>query len=282
MSRWKKIVAVAVAAVVVSGAGAAGAAWALADDAPPARRLIAPAGDASSRALTGGAINETTFTEITPCRLVDTRLAGGKIAAGTSRIYTVGGAGPAFASQGGKTNGCGIPAGATAIEATVTAVDSGSGFLRVWPANVAAPNATFMNFTPTFNASNTGTVAINKCAGICVLGRDLAVRSFGSATHLVIDVNGYYERQMVAYLNEYGTLISSNRTVSAAKLGTGEYEVIFDRKVSDCVLMGGVAYGYSGSGSAAPRLGKPNGVVILTYNPAGALTNLPAYVEVAC
>ena len=42
--------------------------------------------------------------------------------------------------QGGTTGGCAIPAGATAVEASVSAVTpSASGFSRAWPAGTAQP-----------------------------------------------------------------------------------------------------------------------------------------------
>ena len=281
MNRFQKLGAVAAAVVLVSVAGAAGASWALDKQGAPASGLVAPANNVSTRALTGGGVNETTFTEINPCRLVDTRSTGGKIAAGATRIFTVASTGPAFAAQGGKANGCGIPAGATSIEATFSAIDAGDGFLRVWPANAAEPNATFMNFTPTFNASNTGTVAINKCPSICFIGRDLAVKAFGASTHVVVDVNGYYERKMAAYVSSLGTLFTSNRAVSAARLGTGTYEVIFDRDVSNCIYLATIAGG-GGSAATGPRNLTPNGVLISTRNAAGTLADSPIYVEVTC
>lgn len=281
MNRFQKLGAVAAAVVLVSVAGAAGASWALDKQGAPASGLVAPANNVSTRALTGGGVNETTFTEINPCRLVDTRSTGGKIAAGATRIFTVASTGPAFAAQGGKANGCGIPAGATSIEATFSAIDAGDGFLRVWPANAAEPNATFMNFTPTFNASNTGTVAINKCPSICFIGRDLAVKAFGASTHVVVDVNGYYERKMAAYVFSDGTLFTSNRAVSAVRTGLGTYEVTFDRNISNCIPRASRA-AFGGTASAVPRSGNLNGVIVLARTDAGALADSAIYVEVTC
>ena len=44
---------------------------------------------------------------------------------------------------------------ATAIEASVTAVDAQNGFLRMRPAGRSQPNATFMSYDEAFNVSNT-------------------------------------------------------------------------------------------------------------------------------
>ncbi|MCB0971199.1 MAG: tandem-95 repeat protein, partial [Acidimicrobiales bacterium] len=88
-----------------------------------------------------GATTTVTFTvvgavyvPITPCRVVDTRVSGGALGDREIRDYAVSGSGGAFAGQGGQANGCGIPEGALAVEASVTAVSpADSGFFRAWP-----------------------------------------------------------------------------------------------------------------------------------------------------
>src|SRR5690606_6938747 len=102
------------------------------------------------------------------------------------------GAGPEFAAQGGRAGGCDIPASATLVELTITAVDARSGFLRVWPAGASMPNATFLNYDDAFNVSTTGAVTLCRPGAVgCTDGNDLAVRAFGNRTHLVIDVQAY-------------------------------------------------------------------------------------------
>lgn len=127
------------------------------------------------------------FDDVTPCRLADTRHdpRGSLPADATRTIQVTGDDGP-FAEQGGTIGGCGIGGGTTAVEVSVTAVGPrGSGFTRVWPADVAPPRATFLNFTPARSITNTGTVA---------LGADgqLTLGGFGTASHYVIDVQGAY------------------------------------------------------------------------------------------
>ncbi len=46
------------------------------------------------------------FTPVTPCRIIDTRLAGGPIAGGTTRNFAVAGA-AGFAAQGGMPRAAG-------------------------------------------------------------------------------------------------------------------------------------------------------------------------------
>ncbi|MCB0977641.1 MAG: hypothetical protein KDB02_09300 [Acidimicrobiales bacterium] len=128
------------------------------------------------------------FTAVNPCRIVDTRLAGGSLAAGTSRVFRVTGTDD-MAPQGGIASGCGVPVTATAVEATISVVDpAGTGYLRAWPADGPAPTATVANFHRRVNVSNTGAATIAIDSGTA----DIAVRSYGSRTHVVIDIEGWY------------------------------------------------------------------------------------------
>lgn len=84
------------------------------------------------------------YVPATPCRVVDTRVAGGQVPANGQRTWQVTGT-TGFAPQGGTA--CGVPTGATAVEATVTAVGpSTTGFLRIWPAGGPVPTATILNY----------------------------------------------------------------------------------------------------------------------------------------
>jgi hypothetical protein len=284
MNRWTKIGAAAAALALVAGVGITGSAFAGGDpDAQPPSTGASPDGSGDTKIL-GGNNNETTFVAISPCRIIDTRLAGGKLdpAAG-SRVFDVAGTGATFAAQGGKAGGCSIPLNATAIEATITAVEAQSGFLRAWPANQAAPNATFLNYDDAFNVSNTGAVGINGCTGICLINTDLRLRAFGNPTHVVVDVNGYYIRQPAANVAADGSIIDSNRASDANRLFAGEYEVIFDRDVTDCVYTATPAN--AGTGFTAvvdPRSGNANAVYVAISNQAGTEVDSEFFVDVTC
>jgi hypothetical protein len=127
-----------------------------------------------------------------PCRVVDTRQqAEGRVtpvgAAPGSREFRVAGNGALFASQGGRADGCDIPDGVDAVEVSLTAVSpSGIGFVRLTPNNGAQPNATFLNFAGT-GITNTGTVTLSDTPE-----RDLKVWVYGAATHIALDVQGYF------------------------------------------------------------------------------------------
>ena len=128
------------------------------------------------------------YTPITPCRIMDTRVAGGALANREIRDVRVTGDGADFAAQGGLADGCGIPAEATAIEASITAVDpSDSGFFRAWPTGESMPNATFMNFDRGMDITNTGSITIDPDDD-----QYLRIRDFGGTSHYVIDIQGYW------------------------------------------------------------------------------------------
>jgi hypothetical protein len=280
MHGWKKVAAAAVVVAALSGAGIA---WAQ-EGSQPGPAPVASNDLANPGRALGGGITESNFVTINPCRLVDTRQAGGAFTPNTTRRFDVRGGGATFAAQGGKANGCGIPtSGVSGVEVTVTSVTANAtGFLRLFPSS--EPNATFMNYTNVFNASNTGTVAI--CATGCPANQDLAVKNYGGTTQVVIDVQGYYAEPMAAKINANGTIARQSRVVAAASAGTGVYTVSFDRNVSACTysVSPDNDAGFS-SGSqvmTAPVVGSPNVVLVRTKNAANASVNQSFYLEVIC
>jgi subtilisin family serine protease len=139
----------------------------------------------------GSPNNESlTFTPVTPCRIVDTRIAGGVIPPGGLRSYDVYGDGATIGSQGGNPAGCFSPQGEPrAVHLNVASVPvAGQGNLRLFPFNTPTPNASVVNYrTSAQNISNAVTV---KMCFQCT--KDVNVQSFAGTTHVVIDVLGYY------------------------------------------------------------------------------------------
>ena len=127
------------------------------------------------------------YVAVVPCRVVDTRVAGGALASGVERDFAVTGSG-SLASQGGAVGGCGVPVGAVAVEASVTAVaPSGVGYARLWPAGSSMPNATFLNFGRGQAVTNTGALSLAGSGA-----KQLSLRSFGGPSGYMIDILGYY------------------------------------------------------------------------------------------
>jgi hypothetical protein len=81
------------------------------------------------------------YTPVTPCRIIDTRIAGGPLAVGTPRNFFV--TGTDYSAQGGSPAGCGVPHGpATAAVINLAAVNAtGLGHLRITPFGRAMPQA---------------------------------------------------------------------------------------------------------------------------------------------
>lgn len=134
----------------------------------------------------GDSAADLVFTPVAPCRIADTRLAGGVIAANASRLFDLDGSN--LSSQGGSATGCGLPFGVvTAAVLTMTVVSpAGPGYLTGYGFNSPVPLAATMVYAQG-DVLSTTTVNPLVPGG----GNDFNVYTF-SATHLVIDVVGYY------------------------------------------------------------------------------------------
>jgi uncharacterized repeat protein (TIGR01451 family) len=122
----------------------------------------------------GGALR---FVPVTPCRIADTRdpdgpFGGPILAAATPRDFNI------------PSSSCGIPANAAAYSLNLSVVPTGPlGYLTVWPAGQTQP------FVATLNSDG----RIKGNAAIAPAGVNGAISVFAtSATHLIIDINGYF------------------------------------------------------------------------------------------
>lgn len=147
--------------------------------------------------ILGKSDQDLLFTPVTPCRLIDTRLAGGALAAGTQRGFLV--TGNDLSAQGGSATGCGVPFGPTsaALINFVAIGATGPGNLQAWawtPSSPPAPNASILNFNSSFNLANG--IAVPICDPIKYAGCDseLLIRANFNTTHVVADVVGYFRR----------------------------------------------------------------------------------------
>jgi hypothetical protein len=154
-------------------------------------------GGPASPAVLGASAADLVYTPVAPCRIIDTRLAGGVLVPGTPRNFFV--AGTAFFDlQGGTAGGCGVPSGpATAALVNFVAVQpAGPGNLRAWAFGGAVPNSSVINYAAVAGLNIANGLAIPLCdqaVAACGPG-DLTVRADASATHLVADVVGYFRK----------------------------------------------------------------------------------------
>jgi hypothetical protein len=270
MRQWQKL-----AACVAAGAIAAGGwVWAAAGASSPTAHLPARANAAAPAAAVDTAV-ESKYTPITPCRIIDTRNAGGKLAAGGTRSFVATGT-TGFTTQGGTSAGCGIPSAASAIQVAVTAVTAtGNGLLRIYPANTGVPNAAFLNYTKAFNVSSAGSITLARTGSY-----DFKVTNVGYTTHAVVDVQGYYVKPMWARMNYGGTLVSASRVTGIQQLVPGEVWVTFDRDVVNCAITVSGMY----SGTVANAYPNGGGVVdVITRDLASnTVVDRPSYLTVTC
>ncbi|GAA1986071.1 hypothetical protein [Microbacterium pumilum] len=175
---------------------------------------------------------ETTFVPISPCRIADTRVAGGAIAANATRAFYVQGT-SGFLPQGGTVGGCDIPAGATAVALSAAVTDAGAaGNMTAYPTGGSSGSG-FINVTPGQVTRASGTFAIAPS------GKSLTVRNrSGAPAGIVLDVQGYYVPPLEAMIDPAGTPYSgSSRVLGATQVSTGVYDVRFDRQVVYCSVV---------------------------------------------
>jgi PKD repeat protein len=122
------------------------------------------------------------FFTVTPCRVVDTRLTAGPLA------------GPALVAGGERVIGigglaCSIPASAIAIATNVTvAGGSQPGYLTLWPATLARPMASSINFRAGQTRANNQLIRLSSdgTGAIAVFNGSVG------AIHMILDVVGYF------------------------------------------------------------------------------------------
>ena len=129
------------------------------------------------------------FFPVTPCRVVDTRLATGPLG------------GPALAANSSRTfpiqsSPCNLPATAQAYSMNFTAVPQGPlGFLTTWPADQAQPLVSTLN-------ANLGGVTANAAIVPAAANGDISV-FVSNPSDVVIDVNGYFAPPAAGGLSLY-------------------------------------------------------------------------------
>jgi hypothetical protein len=127
---------------------------------------------------TPGAWANVGFNPITPFRVLDTRfgvgLSGKQLAGdGNVRSVSIAGVGP-------------IPSQAKAVALNLTITEpTAASFFTIWPAGVARPNASNINFVAGQDLANFANVKLGS------LGR-LSLYLNSGATHVIMDVGGYF------------------------------------------------------------------------------------------
>jgi hypothetical protein len=136
----------------------------------------------------GDLTQDLVFTPVTPCRIVDTRIAGGAIGAGQTRNFAAT-AQSSYASQGGDAGNCGLlTTGLTAVALNVTAVTpEGAGYAAVFQYNSTRPGTSSVNYAAGDIVNN----AIISRIPNPIEAFDFSLFTYASS-HYVVDIVGYF------------------------------------------------------------------------------------------
>lgn len=135
------------------------------------------------------------FTPITPCRIVDTRNAGGVIPTASSRVFK--GWAANYSAQGGSATNCNLPQSTDVAALSVNLlviVPSGEGWIAAWPVGTTMPLVSNLNYKAGDVLANSAILKINQTSA------DFNLYTT-TATHFVADVTGYYSRPKRANLS---------------------------------------------------------------------------------
>jgi len=149
----------------------------------------AATGDGGSTQALGDADTDLVFVPVNPCRIIDTRLAGGAIAANSVRHFDVT-AVSGYASQGGDSGNCNTGnAGsfAAAVINFTVVTPTAAGYITAFPYLATQPLAATVNYTTGDIRGNLATIQLDQGAS----ASEMSVYTFAQ-THLVADIVGYF------------------------------------------------------------------------------------------
>ncbi len=206
------------------------------------------------------------YTPIAPCRV----FGGQPIATNQTGVYRVSG-NSNLTAQGGPVGGCGIPAYAQAVSINMSSgTSTAQGYLTAYAAGAARPNQASLSYR-TYPATSGSIVQLGSGGRISVFA--------SAATRVSGDVTGYYERQLWAFVDLYGTVLNSSGRVTGTSVeGTGQYTVSFDRNLDTC------------SATVTPNFGVKfpnvhlygNNVQITLFSPSASYIDGDYFVQVSC
>lgn len=177
--------------------------------------LLGKAGDGDSTEAFGDADRDLVFVPVAPCRIIDTRVAGGPIAANSTRDFDVT-VTSSFAGQGGAANDCGVGSvgsfGAAVINFTVVGPGA-AGYVTAFPLGVAQPLAATVNYTAGDIRGNLATVQLDQTSA----SAEMSVYSFAQ-THLVADIVGYYTNTAAAVFECVETALAIEAVAAGATI----------------------------------------------------------------
>ena len=161
----------------------------------------------------GDATSDLVFFPLTPCRMVDTRVAGGQLSANTTRGFD---SQAPYTAQGGSAASCGVPGSdVAALAVTLVAVGpAGAGDLRAFPFGATPPNASVINYALPGQGLNIANTTIIPLTQDALQTNEFSILADVAGTHLVVDVVGYFDRPALSFLS--GTNSANSATLAAS------------------------------------------------------------------
>lgn len=137
-----------------------------------------------------------------PCRIVDTRVAGGPLAPGVTRnFYAFEIGGTDISGQGGTSGGCGVPLDAAAVHMNFVAVSAtGAGNLKGAAFGQPIPTTgSIINYASVSGLAIANGVNMPVCLSLC--GYEFELQANVSSTQVVVDVLGYFRKHRGGFLH---------------------------------------------------------------------------------
>ena len=179
------------------------------------------------------------YTPVAPCRILDTRVAGGPIATNASRDFRVFGT-VNHTDQGGSVSSCGLRyETASAAVVNLTAVSPvAAGFATAYPYGTTKPLAASLNYAAGATVNNSLIIQTSNPAGAF----DFTLYTYAQS-HYVADVVGYFapptrtrlECHTLTY-NHIPVPISSEGTSVAHACGAGYVQTGLNCTTSDSTI----------------------------------------------
>ncbi len=143
-----------------------------------------------------------------------------------------------------------------------------------------------------YKGTSTGTIVVYYNVGQTISGSvnaDIAAPgshaftlvNLGGPSDITADVTGYYIAPLAAHVTGTGSLVLGSRVTATSKVGTGEYEIDFDRDVTKC-FYAVTPFSQGVEVEAQPRSGNADGVFVFVLSAASAATNAEFHLTVTC
>ena len=205
-------------------------------------RSTAPVAKADDSTDAIGDVNtDLVYVPVTPCRIIDTRLAGGTIPTNSTRSFDIAAAAN-YSAQGGAATDCGVgnvgAIGSAAINFTVV-TPTFDGYITAFAFGGTQPLAATVNYVANDIRGNLSIVPLDGT----VAGNDISVFTLAQ-THLVGDIVGYFIAPQATGLQCTSTFATQNIAANQP----------FNFAIPACP----VSYAVTGAGCRTPGLNEAN------------------------